>query len=229
MSASAPLLRLDRVAKFYGPKLVFKGVSLALAAGEVLLVAGANGAGKSTLLKVMAGLARPSAGSVRCAAEPERTAYLGHATFLYAGLTARANLRFWARMYGLPGDESSVDAALARVGLTAAAEERAGTFSRGMAQRLNLARVFLVGPRLVYLDEPSTGLDVASRRVLTRELAALKASGASIVWVSHHMAEDAALADRVLELAGGRAAWLGPTAEYPGLASAVPAGAEAAC
>lgn len=229
MSAFSPLLRLDRVAKFYGSKLVFKGVTCVLDPGEVLLVVGGNGAGKSTLLKVMARLIRTSAGTVSCAAAPETVAYLGHATFLYPGLTARDNLRFWARMYGLSGVPASVDAALDRMGLLAVAEERAGTFSRGMAQRLNLARVFLVRPQLLFLDEPSTGLDVASRRVLRRELAGLKAAGTSLVWVSHHLAEDAAPGDRVLELAGGRVAWLGPAGEYPGLAGSVGGPVEAIC
>jgi heme exporter protein A len=212
------VLTLDRVAKFYGDKPVLREVSLALAPGRVLLVAGENGAGKSTLLKVMAGLSRPSAGAVRQGVDQARVAYLGHQTFLYPRLTAVENLRFWARLYGvkggLPGDEASLTAALDRVGLAAAAHEEAGTFSRGMAQRLSLARVFLTAPQLIFLDEPGTGLDVRSRAVMRTEIAAARERGASLVWVSHALSEDLGAADEVLLLEKGRVAFHGPAREF---------------
>ncbi|MEW5773968.1 MAG: heme ABC exporter ATP-binding protein CcmA [Thermodesulfobacteriota bacterium] len=209
------VLTLDRVAKFYGDKPVLREVSLALAPGRVLLVAGENGAGKSTLLKVMAGLARPSAGTVRQGVDQARVGYLGHQTFLYPRLSALENLRFWARLFGVPGDEAALVAALDRVGLAAAAHEEAGTFSRGMAQRLSLARVFLTDPRLVFLDEPGTGLDVRSRTVLRAEIAAARERGASLVWVSHALAEDLVGADQVLLLDKGRVAYSGPADRFP--------------
>lgn len=208
------VLTLDRVAKFYGDKPVLREVSLALESGRVLLVAGENGAGKSTLLKVMAGLARPSAGTVRQGVDQARVGYLGHATFLYPRLTALENLRFWARLYRVPGDEAALTAALGRVGLAGAAHEEAGTFSRGMAQRLSLARVFLTDPRLIFLDEPGTGLDVRSREVLRVEIHAARSRGAALVWVSHALAEDLPAADAVLLLDRGRTAFLGPAAEF---------------
>jgi len=208
------VLTLERVAKFYGDKPVLREVSLALAPGRVLLVAGENGAGKSTLLKVMAGLARPSAGTVSQGVDQARVAYLGHATFLYPRLTAVENLRFWAKLFGLPGDEAALVAALARVGLERAAHEEAGAFSRGMVQRLALARVFLTDPRLIFLDEPGTGLDVRSRAVMRAEIAAAKERGASLAWVSHALAEDLACADDVLLLEKGRVAYLGPAGEF---------------
>ncbi|MEF2145250.1 MAG: ABC transporter ATP-binding protein [Desulfovibrionaceae bacterium] len=214
MGHTRVLLRLDRAAKFYGAKLVFKDVSLELAPGEVLLVAGPNGAGKSTLLKIMAGLTRPSAGLVELLAAPERTAYLGHATFLYPGLSALQNLSFWAGMYGLPRERDVLLAALERVGLVRVAEEPAGSFSRGMAQRLNLARVYMVRPELLFLDEPGTGLDVSSLSLLRREIAGLRESGAAVVWISHHVHEDVALADTVLALSGSRVQYYGPAGEY---------------
>ncbi len=208
------VLTLERVAKFYGDKPVLREVSLALAPGRVLLVAGENGAGKSTLLKVMAGLARPSAGRVEQGVDQARVAYLGHATFLYPRLTAVENLRFWARLYGVPGGDAALGAALEQVGLAAAAHEEAGTFSRGMVQRLALARVFLTDPRLVFLDEPGTGLDVRSRAVMRAEIAAARERGAALVWVSHALAEDLAAADDVLLLEKGRVAYLGPAAGF---------------
>jgi len=208
------VLTLDRVAKFYGDKPVLREVSLALAPGQVLLVAGENGAGKSTLLKVMAGLSRPSAGTVRQGVDQSRVAYLGHQTFLYPRLTALENLRFWARLYGRDGGEAALLAALERVGLARAAHEEAGSFSRGMAQRLSLARVFLVDPALLFLDEPGTGLDVRSRGVLRAEIAAARERGAALVWVSHALGEDLPAADLVLLLDKGRAGYFGPAAGF---------------
>jgi heme exporter protein A len=214
------VLTARRLTKFYSDKLVFRDVSLELGPGRVLLVVGGNGAGKSTLLKILAGLLKPSEGTCESAAAPERTAYLGHATFLYGRLTALDNLAFWARMYGMPPDEDRLQAVLARVGLSRVAQERAGGFSRGMAQRLNLARVFLVEPELLFLDEPDTGLDTASRDILHAEIAGLRERGAAVVWVSHDVAADTGRADQVLALAGKRMAYCGPAADYaPGGAS----------
>ncbi|MDD3311975.1 heme ABC exporter ATP-binding protein CcmA [Pseudodesulfovibrio sp.] len=212
--AGDALLTVRRAAKFYGQKLVFKEVSCSVGPGEILLVAGHNGAGKSTLMRIMAGLSRPSAGEVELHVEPERAAYLGHATFLYPGLSARANLRFWATMYGLSPSEAEISALLARVGLEKAAEEKAGSFSRGMAQRLNLARIYLVAPELIFLDEPGTGLDPRSLATLRREIAGFRERGTGVVWISHHVAEDAALADTVLALGGQKVQYFGPSEGY---------------
>lgn len=203
------LLQARGVGKFFGSRLVLRDVDVAARAGEALLVVGGNGAGKTTLLKIMAGLSRPSAGSVDVRVGPEACAYLGHATFLYQRLTAAANLSFWGRMYGLSPCRADIDAVLDRVGLSRVGDEPAGTFSRGMAQRLNLARVFLIGPKLVFLDEPGTGLDPASQELLRREIETLKASGAAIVWVSHHLTADLPFAERVLFLKDTRVAYHG--------------------
>jgi heme ABC exporter, ATP-binding protein CcmA len=212
--AGGALLAVKRAAKFYGSKLVFKEVSCEVRPGEIMLVAGPNGAGKSTLMRIMAGLSRPSAGEVALHVEPERTAYLGHSTFIYPGMSALANLGFWGTMYGLSPSREELTALLARVGLERAAEEKAGSFSRGMAQRLNLARIYLVNPRLIFLDEPGTGLDPRSLALLRREIVAFRDQGTSVVWISHHVREDAALADTVLALGGRRVEFFGPAAEY---------------
>lgn len=213
-AAAGPVLAVRAATKFYGDKLVFRDVSASLESGRVLLVVGGNGAGKSTLLKIMAGLVRPTAGEAVLQAPAERTAYLGHATFLYPRLTALQNLAFWSRMYGRAPEPERLAAVLRRVGLERVAQERAGGFSRGMAQRLNLARVFLVEPGLLFLDEPGTGLDTASQDLLRREIAALREQGAAVVWVSHDLAGDRPCADLVLALDKGRAAYFGPAAGY---------------
>lgn len=211
-----PVLRVDirRVGKFFGSKLVLRDVSAQVLAGQALLVVGGNGAGKTTLLKIMAGLCRPTAGEIDLRVAPGDCAYLGHATFLYPRLSAVANLTFWGRMYGQSPRRADLEAVLERVGLLRVADEPAGTFSRGMAQRLNLARVFLIRPRLVFLDEPGTGLDPASQELLRREIEALKKAGAGVVWVSHHLSADLPCAESVLFLKDAGVAYFGPASGF---------------
>lgn len=209
------MLELVRVAKAYGVKIVFKDVSCVFDAGSVSLLVGGNGAGKSTLMRIMAGLSRPSAGAARLA-EGVGVGYLGHATFLYPGLTALENLAFWRDAYGLKRSSADLMAGLARVGLDAHAHERAGVFSRGMAQRLNLARVLMQAPDVLLLDEPGTGLDAASLALLRREITAARQRGACVVLISHDLAGDAPLADRLLALENRRLAYDGVPAGFGG-------------
>ncbi len=215
------MLELVRVAKTYGVKVIFKDVSCAFAPGSVSMLVGGNGAGKSTLMRVMAGLSRPSAGEARLA-DNVRVGYLGHATFLYPGLTALENLAFWRDACGLALSRKDIMAALERVGLEAHAQERAGIFSRGMAQRLNLARILMQEPNLLLLDEPGTGLDANSLALLRREVVEARSRDACVILISHDLAGDAPLADRLLALDGRRLAYDGPPAGYTAGASAAP-------
>ncbi len=197
------LLAVHKVAKLYGSKCILKDVSCSVESYTLTLLMGANGAGKSTLLRIMAGLLNPSVGEVRYCVAEGAIGYLGHASFLYPALTARENLRFWADMYGIESSTDILDAVLTRVGLRSFALEKAGIFSRGMAQRLNLARILLLRPALWLLDEPGTGLDIQSAELLRREIIAARNAGAGIVWISHDKAADSPLADRILTLEHG--------------------------
>ena len=199
-AAIRPLLEVKGVAKAFGPRLLFRRVDAALMPGTLSLLAGANGAGKSTLMRVMAGLTRADAGTVSLNIPEEKLGYMAHATFLYPGLSANENLMFWAKAAGLDNAAARVKAALETVGLSRHAEERAGIFSRGMAQRLNLARLILTDPKLILLDEPATGLDVASRRMLLDLMLEARSRGAAILWISHDVEEDARHADFVFTL-----------------------------
>lgn len=194
------LLELEHVAKAFGPKILFRRVNAALMPGTVSLLGGANGAGKSTLMRIMADLIRPDAGKVIRRVPDEKLGYMAHATFLYKGLSAEENLLFWAHASKIRHAEERVKKALSRVGLARHAHERAGIFSRGMAQRLNLARLLLAEPMLLLLDEPATGLDAASRAVLIEIMLEAKAKGAAILWISHNIEEDSAYADTVFML-----------------------------
>ena len=214
MMSSGSLLRLSSVSHFFGSRLIFKGVTCDLVPASIMLVAGPNGAGKSTLLKIMAGLIAPRAGTVERRVADRAMAFMGHQTFVYPALSALGNLEFWNSVYGRGLDDAALLGLLERVGLKGFALEAAGTFSRGMAQRLSLARVLLVEPELLFLDEPSTGLDIASQALLYGELEAARARGAGIVWISHDLERDLGRADTVLRLGGRAMTSFGPVKEF---------------
>jgi heme ABC exporter ATP-binding subunit CcmA len=201
--------------KRFGRSPALRGVDFEVGAGEVLAVVGPNGAGKSTLLRMVAGLARPSAGRLLIdeipAGRPQaraRIGYVGHATFLYPQLTARENLIFAGRLQGLRDPAARADALLAEEGLLAAADRSAGGFSRGMAQRLALARARMHDPSVWLLDEPFTGLDRRASLALADRIRALRAEGRALLLVTHDLAQAAELADAALVLANGRCAAL---------------------
>lgn len=198
------LLKARSLAHFYGSRLVFKGISFDLRPGTVTILAGANGAGKSTLLKILAGLIRPSSGAVETQgavnSKAPTIAYLGHQTFIYPELTALENLRFWACMHSMPLPDSDYVEILERVELAHFAEEKAKVFSRGMAQRLNLARVFLLQSDILLLDEPGTGLDMRSAAILLAKILSARERGSGILWITHNLREDLRHADQLLYL-----------------------------
>lgn len=208
------MLNLTNVGKRFGAKIILRGISLRVPAGSISLLVGPNGAGKSTLMDIMAGLSEPDAGTIDRSCPPQKLAYLGHATCLYPNLTACENLAFWE---GLAGGDTSMPrlrAMLERVGLGHFANERAGTFSRGMAQRLNLARVLLRDPQILLLDEPATGLDSAGNAQLHAEIRAAKNRGAAIVWITHSPEDDRLIADSVFELAHSMLIYNGPASAW---------------
>jgi heme exporter protein A len=208
----AALLEARNLEKSYGPLRAVDGVSFSLAPGEFLTVFGPNGAGKTTLLRLLGGGLRPTAGEVKLSGEAldlqgttwrSRIGVLSHQTFLYAHLTAAENLRFYAALYGVR-DAERVRWGLARVGLAERADSLVRTFSRGMRQRLALARTLLHDPELVLLDEPYTGLDAHAAAVLREVLGTLKDGRRSVVMVTHNLAEGLELADRVAIQVRGR-------------------------
>ncbi|MFN2420230.1 MAG: heme ABC exporter ATP-binding protein CcmA, partial [Gemmatimonadota bacterium] len=181
--------------------------------GGFLVILGPNGAGKTTLLRVLARLLRPDRGRVLIdgedwlAAPPVRQREVGlatHATFLYDGLTARENLAFYGELYGIADPSSAATEALSSMRLEHVADRRAGSLSRGEAQRLAIARALLHTPRLLLLDEPFAGLDPATSRVLGDLLSSLHAAGRTVVLTTHDLARAPAAATRCLVLDNGR-------------------------
>jgi len=197
--------------KRFGPAVALDGVDLEIASGHSLVVLGPNGAGKSTLLRLMAGLTRPTAGDLTIAGAPaersearSRVGYIGHATLLYPVLTARENLLFAARLHRVGNALERVESLLADEGLSGAADRPVGGFSRGMAQRVAIARGLVHDPAVVLLDEPFTGLDRRAAERLAERLNGLRHEERTIVLVTHDVVGAAGLADSAVVLARGR-------------------------
>ncbi len=205
-------MRATGLVKRFGERKAVDRVDVTLAPGECLTVLGPNGAGKSTLLRMIATLLRPESGTVEvCGHELPRHAgraraeigYLGHDPLVYLDLTARQNLEFYADLHGLPDVRDRVDAGLQHVGLLARSFDPVRTFSRGMAQRLGIARALLHEPRLLLLDEPYSGLDAAGTRLLDALLGDLGPERGAVL-VTHEVERGVSLAGRALVLRAGR-------------------------
>jgi heme exporter protein A len=182
-----------------------------LSGSEGLILLGPNGAGKSTLLRILAGIHRASTGSIRIEGQlasfrdrsvRRRIGFVSHETFLYDALTARENLRFFADLYGIR-DMKRVDQALLEVGLHRFADRPVAGFSRGMAQRLTLARARLHHPSLLLLDEPFVGLDPVAATELESILGEYRAGGGAFLMASHDLSHVERVGTRVLVLRGG--------------------------
>jgi ABC-2 type transport system ATP-binding protein len=209
-----PVLEVTGVRKSYGRTVALGGVSFAVNEGELFGLLGPNGAGKTTLMSILAGLTDASAGEVRLFGKPftaaDRNArrQIGIATqdlALYPELTARENLRFFGKLYGFrdPDLADRVAEMLAAVGLTDRGDHRAGTFSGGMKRRLNLAVALVHRPKILLLDEPTTGVDPQSRNHIFEQVRAANAAGLTVIYTSHYMEEVQALCPRLAILDGG--------------------------
>jgi len=214
-AGSSPCVRLDQVSKLFGSFAALRQVSVDLEPGKCYVLIGENGAGKSTLLRVLAGLLRPSFGTVKVfgGAEPhdarERIGYMSHAPMLYDELTAQENLSYFASLY--PGRACLSPAkALRQVGLDPELTRTLGQYSQGMRQRTSLARVLLPVPELLLLDEPFSNMDVESVSQMVELLAGFRHSSRTIVITTHQREHAAPIADWVLRLQAGRVASFEP-------------------
>ena len=200
-----------------GQVVALDGVSFTLTSGQTLAIFGPNGAGKTTLLKVLAGLIRPRAGSVRVAGGRRAIGWIGHQSHLYEHLTVRENLLFWASLYGVPAGRRVARAAevLGRLGMGDRADQPVWSLSRGLAQRAAIAKALIHDPSVLLLDEPFTGLDLAAAAELRALLGELRGGGAAgrvLVLATHNVDEGVELATDVAFQRRGRFVHFAPRA-----------------
>ncbi len=192
------MLEVKKLAKSYNNRLLFKNINFEIFPHSIHLLEGANGAGKSTLFKILIGLVNSDAGEIKTKIDISEVGYLAHATFLYPQLTALENLRFWHNTHTQKNftDEEYINI-LEIVGLARFAHEQVRIFSRGMAQKLNIARLIAQKPKLYLLDEPSTGLDTQAKNFLITHIQDAKKAGSAIFWISHDKEQDRQYADYI--------------------------------
>ena len=208
----AAAVEVGSLVRKFGNRVAVDGIDLTLDGGDCLAVFGPNGAGKTTLLRLIAGLLKPTSGQVRLSgvdvrkdtAARARVGIISHHSMLYAPLTVRENLIFAAKLYGLEDPDAAVRASLDRLGIADRANAAVRTLSRGLQQRVSIARAIVHQPSVVLLDEPYSGLDEAGAGALTSMLRALKDAGASLVIVTHNVAEGLALATHAAIMSAGR-------------------------
>jgi len=196
-------LRFNNVEKRYGGLFALRRVNLEIAAGECLVVAGRNGSGKTTLLRIAARLVRPTAGEISFSDVEGRPGYVAHATMVYDELTAEENLLLFARLQNVTQPEALAKELLNEVGLYERRDSRVRTFSRGMRQRIAIARALVHRPSILLFDEPSTGLDPLGITWLAKTLGEIHRAGRTVVMSLHGVSEISALATRAIQIDAG--------------------------
>jgi ABC-2 type transport system ATP-binding protein len=210
-----PAICVQNLQKSFGENQAVQGVSFEVEQGEIFSLLGPNGAGKTTTISMLSCLLRPDAGDARILGYSIRTEDMGVKSVLgvvpqeialYEDLTARENLTFWGKMYGLRGAalKSRVNEVLEVIGLTDRAGERVGKYSGGMKRRVNIGVALLHKPRVIYMDEPTVGIDPQSRRNILDSVVALKNQGMTVLYTTHYMEEAEELSDHIAILDHGR-------------------------
>ena len=209
------IISIKGLSKAFGNLRVLKNIDLEVKKGDFITIFGPNGAGKTTLMKIMSTLVEPSGGSITIDGfnikdDPveirKRIGSISHETYLYGELTAEENLRFFGRMYGMDKDylNARVDGLIEQVGLEYRSTDRVGTFSRGMKQRLSIARALIHEPSILFLDEPYTGLDQHAASTFENVLRGLDAQNTTKIMISHDIDRSLKLCDRALILNKGQ-------------------------
>jgi heme exporter protein A len=224
-----PIIQIRKLVKTYGYLPVLKQLDLDIARGQFVALLGANGSGKSTLLRLISGLLKPTAGSIavggwqmphEAAQVRAQIGMVSHKPLLYDNLTARENLQFYARIYNINAAETQqrINDLLERVGLKKRADTLVRTYSRGMQQRLSIARALLPEPHVLLFDEPHTGLDQAASATLDILLREAHQAGHTIVMTTHELERAAKLAERAIILQRGGIVYDDrPTTDLPAL------------
>lgn len=205
-------LEADGLTRSFSGRRAVVGVSLELDAGECLALFGPNGAGKTTLLRLLAGLLKPTAGAARIngqllrgdAAARAHVGFISHQSMLYGPLTVRENVELAARLYGVREPTAAATHALREMRVLDRAESPVRSLSRGLQQRVSIARAMVHRPRVLLLDEPYTGLDALGAATFTEMLARLRGGGATLVLVTHNIVEGLEVATQAAVMHRGR-------------------------
>jgi heme exporter protein A len=207
------IIEVKGLVKKFGFKTVLRNVDLSLEKGDFLALFGHNGAGKTTLIRILCSLMRPTSGEILIAGlDPlhEREALcktigvISHQTFLYKNLSALENLKFYGKMYDVPDLKDRIETLLELVGLSEYQDEPVQTFSRGMQQRLSVARAIIHDPQMLFLDEPYTGLDQHGAEDLKKLLKKFRSQGKTILMTSHNIDRGLELCNQSAILKSGR-------------------------
>lgn len=212
MPPASPAVEVSKVVRSFGRRRAVDGVDLSLQSGDCLALFGPNGAGKTTLLRMVAGLIRPTSGTVTVGGQSLRAdssarlrvGLVSHQSMLYRALTARENLEFSAKLYGLADPRGAATRALERMHMLDRANTPVRALSRGLQQRISIARAIVHEPSVVLLDEPYTGLDAAGGMALTETLRLLRDHGAAMMLVTHNLDEGLEIANHVAIMTTGR-------------------------
>ncbi len=189
------MIQIKNLTKTFGAFYALRNINLTIKAGEFWIIVGPNGAGKTTLLKILATLSKPSSGSLQFAGfnfQSDRLSirrkigFIGHQSFLYPNLSAEENLKFYARLYRLQSARELIATRLAQVGLSSRKDDLVRNFSRGMQQRLTIARALLTDPQIVLLDEPYSGLDQQGLELFSELLKKLVAPERILLMTTHN-------------------------------------------
>lgn len=206
-------VEISNLVKRYGNFVVLKDVSLEIDSGEAWAILGPNGAGKTTLIRIISGQAKPSEGVVRVFGVRSdefteeikgKMGILSHNHFLYEDLTAWENLMFYGKLYGVENLEKKAGDMLKKMNLYSRADDLVRNFSRGMKQKLAIARTLIHSPDLIILDEPTAGLDIQSRKELFSLISSIRKEGKTIVFTTHNLDEVSEFCDFVAILNRGR-------------------------
>ena len=210
------MIQIQKVVKTFGNRVVLRGLDLTINEGDFITLMGANGAGKTTLLHIVASLSKPTLGDIfingysLAASASELRRFIGlvsHKTLLYDDLTAEQNLKFYAKMYDVPNAADRIETILNQVNLWHRRGDLVRTYSRGMQQRLAIARAILHNPPILLLDEPDTGLDQHSAEILSDLLKAVGISNRTILMTTHNLERGLSLGNRVVILSKGKIAY----------------------
>ncbi|HEY4217067.1 MAG TPA: heme ABC exporter ATP-binding protein CcmA [Gemmatimonadaceae bacterium] len=212
MPTTIPAVDVRGVSRTFGRRRAVDGVDVTLFPGECLALFGPNGAGKTTLMRVVAGLLRPTAGTVHVggrslrddAAARSQVGLISHQSMLYRALTARENVEFAAKLYGVPDPQDAATRALEQMKILDRRETPVRALSRGLQQRVSIARAIVHQPHVVLLDEPYTGLDAAGGAALTEMLHILRSAGAALMLVTHNVEEGLAVASHAAVMIAGK-------------------------